>query len=101
MNTLTRTFRFVSFTLVEYARSGRILVEMLASMIFFYIFLRRWTSLPSPEYFFSTTSLFALALTFYSTSATLGLGDRPQGYLLLVRRLGRGGYLLASTLLRR
>src|SRR5205814_1551947 len=56
--TLTRTFRFVGFTLVEYTRSGRILVELLAGVIFFYIFLRRWTSLPSPEYFFSTTSLF-------------------------------------------
>ncbi|MEO7909550.1 MAG: hypothetical protein ABIV47_07850 [Roseiflexaceae bacterium] len=98
MNMLIRTLRFVAFTLVEYARSGRILIELLASVIFFYIFLRRWTSLPSPEYFFSTTSLFALALTFYSTSATLGLGDRPQGYLLLVRRLGRGGYLLGFYL---
>jgi len=47
LKTFTRTFRFVGFTLVEYARSGRILVELLAGMIFFYIFLRRWTSLPS------------------------------------------------------
>jgi len=98
MNILTRTLRFTGFTLVEYARSGRILVELLASLIFFYIFLRRWTSLPLPEYFFETTSLFALALTFYSTSSMLGLGDRPQGYLLLVRRLGRGGYLLGFYL---
>ena len=95
---LTRTLRFTGFTLVEYARSGRILVELLAGVIFFYIFLRRWTSLPLPEYFFSTTSLFALALTFYSTSAALGLGDRPQGYLLLVRQLGRSGYLLGFYL---
>jgi hypothetical protein len=98
MASLTRTLRFTGFTLVEYARSGRILVELLASVIFFYIFLRRWTSLPLPEYFFETTSLFALILSFYSTSAMLGLGDRPQGYLLLVRRLGRGGYLLGFYL---
>jgi hypothetical protein len=98
MASLTRTLRFTGFTLVEYARSGRILVELLAGVIFFYIFLRRWTSAPLPEYFFSTTSLFVLALTFYSTSSTLGLGDRPQGYLLLVRRLGRGGYLLGFYL---
>jgi len=98
MNMLIRTLRFVGFTLVEYARSGRILIELLAGVIFFYIFLRRWTSLPLPEYFFETTSLFALALTFYSTSSMLGLGDRPQGYLLLVRRLGRGGYLLGFYL---
>ena len=98
MKMLIRTLRFVGFTLLEYARSGRILVELLAGMIFFYIFLRRWISLPSPEYFFSTTSLFVLALTFYSTSAALGLGDRPQGYLLLVRQLGRAGYLLGFYL---
>ena len=29
MNTLTRTIRFVIFTLTEYARSGRILIELL------------------------------------------------------------------------
>ena len=98
MASVTRTLRFTGFTLVEYARSGRILVEVLAGVIFFYIFLRRWMSSPLPEYFFSTTGLFALALTFYSTSATLGLGDRPQGYLLLVRRLGRSGYLLGFYL---
>jgi hypothetical protein len=98
MNSFIRTLRFTGFTLVEYARSGRILVEMLAAMIFFYIFLRRWTSLPPPEYFFSTTGLFVLALTFYSTSSTMSLGDRPLGYLLLVRRLGRGGYLLGFYL---
>jgi hypothetical protein len=98
MNILIRTSRFVAFTLVEYVRSGRILVELLAGIIFFYIFLRRWTSAPSPEYFFSTTSLFVLALIFYSTSSALNLGDRPQGYLVLARRLGRGGYLLGFYL---
>lgn len=94
MNTLIRTFRFTAFTLIEYARSGRILVELLASVAFFYLFFRRWASPPPPEYFFSTVGLFVLALTFYSTSAMMGLGDRPQGYILLVRRIGRGSYLL-------
>jgi hypothetical protein len=94
MRTLIRTFRFVEFTLVEYVRSGRILVELLASVAFFYIFFRRWTSPPPPEYFFSTNGLFVLALTFYSISSILSLGDRPQGYVVLVRRLGRASYLL-------
>jgi hypothetical protein len=71
MKMLIRTLRFVGFTLVEYARSGRILVELLAGVIFFYIFLRRWTTLPSPEYFFSTTSLFALALTWFALEGLL------------------------------
>src|SRR5918911_5384023 len=98
MTTLTRTYRFVAFTLVEYARSGRILVELLASMVFFYIFLRRSDSGTQANYFFSTTGLFVLGLTFYTTSAIMGLGDRPQGYLILARRLGRGGYLLGLYL---
>jgi hypothetical protein len=98
MNALIRTFRFVGFTLVEYARSGRILVELLASAVFFSIFLRRSSSALPADYFFSTTGLFALALTFYTTSAIMGLGERPQGYLILVRRLGRGGYLLGLYL---
>lgn len=98
MRTVVRTLRFTSFTLIEYARSGRILIELLASVIFFYIFLRRWTSALQPEYFFSVVGLFALALGFYTSASVLALGDRPQGYLVLVRRLGRGGYLLGLYL---
>lgn len=98
MKSFTRTLRFTAFTLVEYARSGRILVELIASVIFFYIFLRRWTSALTPEYFFSTVGLFVLGLTFYTASSVNALGDRPQGYLLLARRLGRGGYLLGLYL---
>jgi hypothetical protein len=94
MNTLIRTLRFVAFTLVEYVRSGRILVEILATVAFFYLFFRRSTSPMSPDYFFANTGLFVLGLTFYTTSATMGLGDRPQGYILMVRRLGRVGYLI-------
>lgn len=98
MKTVIRTSRFMAFTLVEYARSARILIDLLASVIFFYIFLRRWTSAPTPAYFFAGTSLFTLALSFYTSSAMLGLGDRPQGYLILARRIGRGGYLLGLYL---
>jgi hypothetical protein len=96
MNTLTRTLRFVAFTLTEYARSGRILVELLASVVFFYLFLWRWTA--QTDYFFSTAGLFALGLTFSTISAMQNLGDRPQGYLLLVRQIGRGAYLLGLYL---
>src|SRR4029079_13950778 len=59
---------------------------------------RRWTTPPTPEYFFAGTSLFLLALSFYTSSSMLALGDRQQGYLILSRRLGRGGYLLALSL---
>ena len=96
MNAFNRTLRFVAFTLVEYARSGRILVELVAAVVFFYLFLWRWTA--QPDYFFSTVGLFTLGLTFSTVSAMQNLGDRPQGYLVLVRRIGRGAYLLALYL---
>ncbi|KPV47098.1 hypothetical protein SE17_42745, partial [Kouleothrix aurantiaca] len=95
---IARTLRFTQFTLIEYARSARILIELIASVIFFYIFLRRWTSALQPEYFFSVVGIFSLALGFYTSTSILSLGDRPQGYLLLARRLGRGGYLVGLYL---
>src|SRR5262245_9651303 len=96
MNTLTRTIRFVIFTLTEYARSGRILIELLATLVFFYIFL--WRGIAQPDYFFTTASLFTLVLTFSPIAAAQNLGDRPQGYLILVRMIGRGAYLLGLYL---
>jgi hypothetical protein len=96
MNSLKRTLSFIVFTLTEYTRSGRILIELLASAVFFYLFLWRWTA--EPDYFFSTAGLFVLGLTFSTISAMLSLGDRPQGYLILVRRIGRGTYLLGLYL---
>lgn len=98
MSSISRTLRFAAFTLVEYARSGRILVEIAATVVVYYIFFRRWTTPMPPEYFFSTAGLFTLALTFYTASSVLSLGDRPQGYLVLARRLGRAGYLVGLYL---
>jgi hypothetical protein len=98
MNALIRTLRFVSFTLTEYARSGRILVETLVTLAVYYIFFRRWASPMPPSYFFTTAGLFLIALTFYTTSVMMGLGDRPQGYVVLMRRLGRAGYLIGFYL---
>ena len=96
MSRFTRMLQFCRFTLTEYVRSGRILVELLATVAVFSIFLSRQTF--QPDYFFSTTALFALLLTFYTTTSMLNLGDRPQGYVLLARNLGRGGYLLGLFL---
>ncbi|HEX5692263.1 MAG TPA: hypothetical protein VFX76_19745 [Roseiflexaceae bacterium] len=96
MTALNRLLHFVVFTLIEYARSGRILVEILATMVFFYIFLWRWTA--RPDYFFSTVGLFTLVLTFSTIAAMQNLGDRPQGYLILMRQIGRGTYLMGLYL---
>jgi hypothetical protein len=92
------TVRFMIFTLVEYLRSGRVLIEACATVAVFVIFFRRQATPMSGEYFFATTAFFLLVLTFYTGSTILGMGDRPQGYLLLARRLGRTGYLLGLYL---
>ena len=94
-----RLLRFTWFTLLEYLRSGRILVELIAAVAFFYLFLmRRGDSSIASGQLFALTGLFSLALTLYTMSAFMGLSDRPQGYLLLARRLGRGSYLLGFYL---
>lgn len=92
---LYRLLIFVRFTLAEHIRSGRILIELGATTAFWAVFLR--SSLSSPltmDVFFSLGSMFTLLLTFYTTSALLNVAERPQGYLLLTRPLGRRGYLL-------
>jgi hypothetical protein len=91
---IARTLGFAAFTLTEYIRSGRIVVELILLPTVIYLFFRRFVTPPPSEYFFTTAGLFTLALTFYTCSAILGLGDRPQGYVVLARRLGRSGYLL-------
>ncbi len=92
---LYRLATFVRFLFADHVRSGRILVELGGTIAFWAVFLR--SSLSSPltlDVFFSTSSIFTLLLTFYTASALLGVAERPQGYLLVTRPLGRRGYLL-------
>ena len=98
MNSLRRLARFVGFTLTEYVRSGRVLAEILAIVIAYYVLFRRAGSAMTPETFFSLAGLVMLGLAFYTTSMMMGLGDRPQGYLVLARKIGRAGYLLGHYL---
>jgi hypothetical protein len=86
-----RTLVFASFTLLEYLRSGRIWVELAAAGAFYIVFLRG--DIPAEKYF-SLAGIFCLLLSLYTTSVIVGLGDRPQGYVVLARRMGRAGYLL-------
>jgi hypothetical protein len=95
---MLRTLQFCGFTLLEYGRSGRVLVELLATVAFFYIFFRRQATPLASEQFFTMSSLFTIALTLYACSSVLNLGDRPQGYVILSRRIGRTGYLLGFYL---
>jgi hypothetical protein len=82
---------FVGFTLIEYVRSGRIWLEIGAATAFYVVLLRGEID---TEKFFSLVGIFTLLLTLYTMSSVVSLGDRPQGYMVLARRIGRVGYLL-------
>lgn len=86
-----RLLRFTGFTLLEYLRSGRIAIEIVGLLAVFFIFLRRPMN---AQYFFSVLGVFTPVLTLYTMAAFIGLGDRPQGYVLLARGIGRGTFLL-------
>lgn len=86
-----RLLRFTGFTLLEYLRSGRVAAEILAALVVYAIFFRRPMN---AEYFFSVTGVFTPVLTLYTMAAFIGLGDRPQGYVLLSHGVGRATFLL-------
>lgn len=90
-----RLLRFTGFTLLEYLRSGRVAIEIIAVLATWFIFLRRSMN---AEYFFSVVGVFTPALTLYTMAAFIGLGDRPQGYVLLSRGVGRMIYVLGLFL---
>ena len=97
MKAIRRLITFTRLILVEYIRSGRILIELTLAVAFWGLFLQ---NAQGPRPFLTLTQVFTLAgiftllLTLYTTSAMLSLGDRPQGYIVLERALGRRGYLL-------
>lgn len=93
-----RLLRFISFTLQEYVRSGRALVELSIVGIAFYLLFRPSSSPMTPEAFFALAGMLMLGLALYTSSACIGLANRPQGYLLLTRKLGRSGFLLGHYL---
>lgn len=96
MQSLARLGSFVGFTLLEYVRSGRIVVELIVTLVAYYL-LFRGSGMPATG-FFSLAGLLLLGLTLYTTSMVMGLGARPQGYLVLMRKVGRSGYLLGHYL---
>jgi ABC-type transport system involved in multi-copper enzyme maturation permease subunit len=90
-----RLLRFTGFSLLEYLRSGRVAIELIAVLSVYAIFLRRPMS---AEYFFSVCGVLTPVITLYTMAAFIGLGDRPQGYVLLSRGVGRAIYLLGLFL---
>jgi len=96
MQALRRILTFTQFTFAEYVRSGRIVIELVATVLFWTLFLRQYPV--GLDQFFSLIGIFTLLLALYTTAAVLSLGERPQGYVVLTRALGRGGYLLSHYL---
>ncbi len=94
MPSILRFLRLILFIFLDYYRSARIVIELIATSIFFLIFLRSGTRAIDAEYFFTVSSIFIFGLTLYTMSVMLNLSDRPHGYVLLARRLSRASYLL-------
>jgi hypothetical protein len=94
MSLLRRIAVFTRLTLTEYARSGRILIELTLAAAFWGIFFQNPSVFLTLPQVFQLSGIFTLLLTLYTTSALLSLGDRAQGYIVLTRPLGRRGYLL-------
>jgi hypothetical protein len=94
---MTATRRIAVFTrmsLSEYLRSGRILIELTLAIAFWGLFFQNPRGFLTMSQVFQLGGIFTLLLTLYTASSMLSLGDRPQGYLVLTRPLGRRGYLL-------
>lgn len=96
MTALRRIAIFTRFTLTEYLRSGRMIIELVATVIFWALFLRQYEV--DLAQFFSLTGIFTLLMTLYTTASLLSLGERPQGYTIVTRPLGRQGYLIGLYL---
>ena len=94
MTALRRIATFTRLSLTEYVRSGRILVELTLAIAFWGLFFQNPRGFVTLDQVFQLSGIFTLLLTLYTTSAMLSLGDRPQGYVILTRPLGRRGYLL-------
>lgn len=100
MTRYRQIWAWTRFTLSEYTRSGRILVELIAFVAFAWIFLRKPNQDATLTFtqFFGMVAVFVLAQTIYTTSILVSMGNRAQGYVVLARPLGRKGYLIGLWL---
>ncbi|MBP1466952.1 hypothetical protein EYB53_014660 [Candidatus Chloroploca sp. M-50] len=90
-----RLLRFTGFSLLEYLRSGRVAIEIIAALLIYAIFLRRPMDV---TYFFNVVGIFTPLLTLYTMAIVISLGDRPQGYVVVSRGIGRATFLLGLFL---
>jgi len=82
------------FFLLEYLRSGRFLLELGMVIASFVVFFRPTGTPIRADHFFTVSGLFGPVLAALITSAIIGMGDRPQAYIILSRNVSRGVYLI-------
>jgi len=96
INWLRRMLTLCRFTLREYIRSGRVLVELVAMPVVAWLFF--WPNGAvkglDPVWFFSMAGIFFVLLAAYTMFALVRLCSRAQGYVIISRELGRRGYLI-------
>lgn len=95
MSFFRRLGSYTGFLLASYIRSGRIAVEAVATLVIYALLFRPGVSLLLVGEFHAIAAMCMLTLSFYTSVVLMGQCDRPQAYLLLTRRIGRSGYLLA------
>lgn len=83
------------FFLLEYLRSGRFLLELSLVIACFVVFLRPTGTPIRADNFFTVSALFGPVLAVLITGAIIGLGDRPQAYIILAHNVSRGVYLIS------
>ncbi|TAK35484.1 MAG: hypothetical protein EPO21_05840 [Chloroflexota bacterium] len=90
-----KTFYFTYFTLLDYVRSGNILIEIVLTAVFFAIFRVAALSL---SLFLSLGSVYLLGLAVLTTGRLMARAKKTTAYPLIARPLGRGGYLIGNLL---
>lgn len=83
------------FFLLEYLRSGRFLLELGMVIASFVVFFRPTGTPIRADHFFTVSGLFGPVLAALITSAIIGMGDRPQAYIILAHNVSRGVYLIS------
>lgn len=94
MRSIEQAVRLAGFTLLEYLRSGRVLLEVAAAVTCYVVLLRPTGTPMSAGYLFTVLGLFSPAMAIVTTSYMISLGDRPQGYIVLAHNVSRGAYLI-------
>ncbi|WP_298820568.1 hypothetical protein [Chloroflexus sp.] len=91
---MTQAVLVAGFTLLEYLRSGRIFLELIATIACYVILLRPTSAAMNASYLFAVLGIFGPGMAVITTGFIVGLGDRPQNYIVLTHNVSRDAFLL-------